>query len=82
MIGIKTKKIGNHGIKIWGNPDLKLNKNYVIKDYLKDHRIAMCSTVLALAKGGSWKIYDANESIKTSFPSFQKIIKDLGGRIS
>ena len=82
MIGIKTKKIGNHGIKILGNPNLELNTNYVIKNYLKDHRIAMCSIVLALAKGGQWKIHDAEESIKTSFPSFKKIIKKLGGKIN
>jgi 3-phosphoshikimate 1-carboxyvinyltransferase len=82
MIGIKTKKISNHGIKIWGNPNLKLNKNYIIKDYLKDHRIAMCSAILALAKGGNWKIYDAEESVKTSFPSFKRIIKNLGGKIN
>ena len=77
MIGIKTKKIDNHGIKIWGNPDLELNKTYVVKDYLKDHRIAMSTAILGLARGGNWKIYDP-DSIKTSFPSFQKIIKDLG----
>ena len=79
MIGIKTKKIGNHGIKIWGNPNLQLNKKYIIKNYLHDHRIAMCTIVLALARGGNWKIYDS-DSIKTSFPSFLKIIKSLGGK--
>ena len=81
MIGIKTQKIGNHGIKIWGNPNLKLNKSYIIKNYLKDHRIAMSNIVLALARGGSWKIYDP-ESINTSFPSFKKMIKSLGGKIN
>ena len=82
MIGIKTKKLGNDGIKIWGNPSLELNKNYIIKDYLKDHRIAMSSVILALAKGGNWKIHDAEESVKTSFPSFKKMIKNLGGKIN
>ena len=82
MIGIKTEKIGNHGIKIWGNPNLELKKNYVIKNYLKDHRIAMCTAVLGLARGGSWKIYEAADSIKTSFPSFIKMIKGLGGKIN
>jgi 3-phosphoshikimate 1-carboxyvinyltransferase len=76
MIGIKTKKIKNHGIKIWGQPNLKLDKNYIIKNYLKDHRIAMCAIVLALSRGGNWKIHDS-DSIKTSFPSFLKIIKEL-----
>ncbi len=80
MIGIKTKKIGNHGIKIWGNPNLELNKKYIIKNYLKDHRIAMCTFILALARGGNWRIEDVVESIKTSFPSFLKIVKTLGGK--
>ncbi|MBC8307103.1 MAG: 3-phosphoshikimate 1-carboxyvinyltransferase [Pelagibacterales bacterium] len=79
MIGIKTEKIGNHGIKIWGNPNLELKKNYVIKNYLKDHRIAMSTAVLGLARGGSWKIYES-DSIKTSFPSFLKLIRKLGGK--
>ena len=82
MIGIKTKKIGNHGIKIYGNPNLKLDKSYVIKNYLKDHRIAMNTITLALARGGNWKIYDGKDSILTSFPSFLKIAKSLGGKIN
>ena len=81
MIGIKTKKIGNHGIKIWGNNKLVLNNEYIIKNYLKDHRITMCSVILALSRGGKWKIYDP-DSIKTSFPSFLNIIKYLGGSIN
>ena len=79
MIGIKTKKIGNHGIKIYGNPNLKLNKKYVIKNYMKDHRIAMNTIILALAKGGLFKVHDY-KCINTSFPSFLKIIKFLGGK--
>ena len=82
MIGIKTKLIGNHGIKIWGQPNLKLSKNYEIKNYLKDHRIMAMSTIAALTLGGKWKIHNP-ESIKTSFPSFFKIIqKNLGGKIN
>ena len=79
MIGIKTKKIGNHGIKIYGNPNLQLNKKYVIKNYMKDHRIAMNTIILALAKGGLFKVHDY-KCINTSFPSFLKIIKFLGGK--
>ena len=82
MIGVKTKLIGNHGIKIWGQPNLKLNKNYILKNYLKDHRVMAMGTIAALTLGGKWKIYDP-DSIKTSFPSFFKIInKDLGAKIS
>ena len=79
MIGIKTK-LTNHSIKIYGNPNLKLNKSYEIKNYLKDHRIMAMCTIAALTLGGKWIIKDA-ESIKTSFPSFLKIVKKLGGKI-
>ena len=82
MIGVKNKLTINHGIKIWGQPNLKLNKNYEIKNYLKDHRVMAMSTIAALTLGGKWKIHNP-ESIKTSFPSFFKIIqKDLGGKIN
>ena len=82
MIGVKNKLTKNHGIKIWGQPNLKLNKNYEIKNYLKDHRVMAMSTIAALTLGGKWKIHNP-ESIKTSFPSFFKIIqKDLGGKIN
>jgi|TARA_B110000438_G_scaffold302116_1_gene358816 3-phosphoshikimate 1-carboxyvinyltransferase len=81
MIGIKTKKIKNHGIKIWGQPNLKLNKNYVVKNYLKDHRVAMSTIILGLARGGNWKIHDP-DSINTSFPTFNNMIKNLGGKLN
>jgi len=82
MIGVKNKLIKNHGIKIWGQPNLKLNNRYEIKNYLKDHRVMAMSTIAALALGGEWKIHNP-ESIKTSFPSFFKILKkDLGSKIN
>ena len=81
MIGVKTKKIGNHGIKIWGNPNLQLHDNYKIKHYLKDHRVFMVSVIAALAMGGNWKIYNP-ESVNTSFPSFLKILKKLNKAIN
>jgi len=80
MIGIKTKRIKNDGVRIWGNPNLNLNKEYIIKNYLKDHRIFMVSTIAALVFGGKWKIYDPI-SFRTSFPSFLKILKTLGAKI-
>ena len=43
--------------------------------------MALC-TIVALTLGGEWKVYNPN-SIKTSFPSFLKILKkDLGARIN
>ena len=73
MIGIKTK-VTEHSIKIYGNPNLNLNKNYEIKNYMKDHRIMAMCTIAALTLGGKWKIYDP-DSINTSFPSFTEILK-------
>ena len=80
MIGIKTK-LTRSSIKIYGQPNLSLNKNYEIKDYLKDHRIFMMTTIAALTLGGNWKIHDS-DAIQTSFPSFLKIIKKLGGKLN
>ncbi len=80
MMGIKVKKINSNGLKIWGQPNLKLKKKFVIKDYLKDHRIFMMSTIAALSLGGNWKIHDTN-SFKTSFPGFLRILKSLGAKI-
>ncbi len=72
-IGIKNI-ITKDSIKIYGNPNLSINKKIVIKNYLKDHRVFMTSVIAALVFGGLWKIYD-KDSIKTSFPNFLKIIK-------
>ena len=80
MIGIKTE-LTSHSIKIYGNPKLELKKNYEIKNYMKDHRIFMTCTIAALTLGGKWKIHDP-DSIKTSFPSFLKLIKNLGGKFT
>ena len=74
-MGIKTETT-NSSIKIFGNPNLKINKKIVIKNYLKDHRVFMTSVIAALVFGGSWYIHD-KDSIKTSFPKFLDIINDL-----
>ena len=75
MIGIKTK-LTKDSIKIYGNPNLKIKKLITIKNYLKDHRVFMMSTIAALTCGGEWKIHD-QDSINTSFPSFLKVLKNL-----
>ena len=74
-MGIKNITTEN-SIKIFGNPNLKINKKIVIKDYLKDHRVFMASIIAALSFGGEWNIHD-KDSIKTSFPNFLNIIDDL-----
>ncbi len=74
-MGVKTITTKN-SIKIFGNPNLKINRKITIKDYVKDHRVFMTSVIAALSFGGSWHIHDKN-SINTSFPSFLKIISFL-----
>jgi len=72
MMGIKVKTTKN-SIRIFGNPDLKINKKIEIQKYLKDHRVFMTSVIAALSFGGEWHIHD-RDSIKSSFPSFLKIV--------
>ncbi len=74
-MGIRTI-LKKDSIKIFGNPNLKINKKIIIKDYLKDHRIFMTSVVAALSFGGEWLLHD-KDSIKTSFPDFLKIVNYL-----
>ena len=74
-MGVRTIKT-NSSLQIFGNPKLKIKKNIIIKNFLKDHRIFMTSVIAASCFGGIWKIYD-EDSIKTSFPNFMKIINNL-----
>ena len=75
LIGIKTI-LTNDSIKIFGNPELKVNKKIIIKNFLKDHRVFMTSVIAGLTFGGNWTIHD-KDSINTSFPSFFKILDNL-----
>ena len=75
MMGIKTK-LTKDSIKIYGQPNLKIKKPIIIKNYLKDHRIFMMSMIAALTCGNKWTIHD-KDSINTSFPSFLKILKKI-----
>ncbi len=78
-IGIKNI-VTENSIKIFGNPNLKINKRIIIKDFLKDHRVFMTSVIAALSFGGEWQIFD-KDSINTSFPSFLKKIDYLGAKL-
>jgi 3-phosphoshikimate 1-carboxyvinyltransferase len=75
-MGIKTI-MTKDSIKIFGNPNLKIERKIIIKSFLKDHRVFMASVIAALTFGGKWKIFD-KDSINTSFPSFFKILRSLG----
>ena len=80
MIGIKYLR-DRDDIKIYGNPNLELKGNYIVKNFRKDHRVFMMSCIAALTFGGKWRIYD-QDSTKTSFPNFFKTIKRLGAKIN
>ena len=76
QIGVKVK-LGSGSIKIFGDPNLMVNRNILINNYYKDHRIFMTSVVAALCLGGKWTIEDM-ESHTSSFPSFLKIMQNIG----
>ena len=78
-LGIKNI-VKNGNIKIFGNPDINVDKKIIIKDFMKDHRVFMTCVVAALTFGGEWFIKD-KESIKTSFPTFLKKMSNLGAKI-
>ena len=78
MMGVKTD-LTKDSIKIYGQPNLKITKQIIIKNYLKDHRIFMMCTIAALTFGGQWKIHD-KDSINTSFPSFLKTIEKINNQ--
>ena len=80
MIGIKVVSKSNN-LKIYGNPNLKLKKSYLVKNFKKDHRVFMMSCVAALTLGGKWKILD-KDSINSSYPKFLKILKNIGAKIN
>ena len=75
FMGIKNV-MTKSSIRIFGNPNLNLEKKISIKNFSKDHRIFMMSVVAALTFGGQWKINDL-DSIKTSFPKFLEILKKI-----
>ena len=78
-IGIKFERQSDN-IKIYGNPNLNLKGKYKINNFRKDHRVFMMSCIAALSFGGEWKIED-KDSIKTSFPKFLKLLRELGAKI-
>ena len=78
MMGVRTE-LTKDSIKIYGQPNLEIKKMITIKNYLKDHRIFMMSTIAALTCGGEWKIHD-KDSINTSFPTFLKIINKINNK--
>ena len=79
MIGVKVNESFDK-LSITGQPELNLKKNYVIKNFLKDHRVFMMTSIAALTLGGRFIIKD-KDSINSSFPDFLSKLKQLGGII-
>ena len=79
-IGIKVDEKFD-SLKIYGNPNLEIKKQVIIKNFLKDHRVFMMSCVAALTLGGNFKIYD-KMSINSSFPNFLDLLKKLGAKFN
>ena len=78
QIGIKTKS-KKDSLKIFVNPNLKINKKLNI--YSKnDHRLVMSWIIFGLLTGKRINIHNC-ETINTSFPSFIKLIRSIGGKI-
>ena len=77
-MGVKTVQKKN-SIKIFGNPKLSIQKDIIIKNFYKDHRIFMTSVIAALCFGGKWVIHDV-DSHKSSFPSFMNLLKKIGSK--
>ena len=78
QIGIKCKTSKDE-MRISGIKKIK-NKNKIINvPNLYDHRICMSASILALSTGVKTRIKNF-ETVKTSSPSFLKLIKLLGGK--
>jgi len=77
QIGIKTQSTID-SLKIFGNPNIKIEKTLEVYPK-KDHRIAVSYVILGLLLEGRIKIHNC-ETINTSFPSFLKLIRKVGGK--
>ena len=78
QVGIKCKSTKNE-MRIYGQPNVRKKINAIKVPNLGDHRICMSAVILSLATGIKTEIKNF-ETVKTSSPSFLKIIKSLGGK--
>ena len=70
-MGVKVI-LTNSSLKIYGNPNLELDKKIIIKNYLNDHRIFMTCTIASLSFGGGRGTYIILNQFKLHFPIFLK----------
>tara|TARA_B110000971_G_scaffold182322_1_gene189408 strand:+ start:124 stop:1482 length:1359 start_codon:yes stop_codon:yes gene_type:complete len=78
QIGIRCKSNKNEMI-IYGSSNLKKSNSMIRVPNLGDHRICMSAVILSFITGIRAEIKNF-ETVKTSSPSFLKIIKMLGGK--
>ena len=78
QIGVKYKSSKNE-MKIFGTSQIKNISTIIKVPNLGDHRICMSAAILSLVTGVKAKIKNF-ETVRTSSPSFLKIIKFLGGK--
>ena len=77
QIGVKCKSIKN-GMKVFGQTNIQKKNSTIQVPNLGDHRICMSAVILSLVTGAKANIKNF-ETVKTSSPSFLKIIKSIGG---
>ena len=78
QIGIKCKLTSNE-MKIFGKGMINASNKTIHLGKLGDHRVAMCTFILALLTNAKTKIKNF-ETVFTSSPSFLKIMKSLGAK--
>ena len=75
--GVKSKSTKNE-MRVFGLKKLKTENITIKVPKLGDHRICMSAVILSLVAGFKTEIKNF-ETVRTSSPSFLKIIKSLGG---
>ena len=78
QVGINSISTKNE-IKIYGKGIIEANNKKIFVPNLGDHRICMCSFILAILTGAEAKIKNF-DTVFTSSPSFLKIMKSLGAK--
>ena len=78
QIGIKCK-LSKNEMKIFGKGMVDASDKKILVGNLGDHRIAMCSFILAILTNANTTIKNF-ETVFTSSPSFLKIMKSLGAK--
>ena len=77
QIGVKCKSTKND-MRVFGQANILKKKSTIQVPNLGDHRICMSTVILSLVTGIKANIKNF-ETVKTSSPSFLKIIKSIGG---